>query len=281
MPLIEVEGLSYRYPKAKDWALKSVDLSVDRGEFVVLTGPTGCGKTTLCRCLNGLIPHFYGGEMRGEVRVAGLPVKENPISTMARHVGMIFQNPDNQIFALTVEKDVAFGLENLGLPREEIRRRVDWALRVTGIEAIRNRGTHELSGGQKQRLAIASVLAMKPEVIVLDEPTAYLDPKGAEEIMAVVDGLRREFGMTVILVEHRMDIAARYADRVVVMEGGQVVLDGEPAEVLSSQEAVRLGVDVPRVVRLHRRLSELGVDLGAPTVMLEELAERVREAMRG
>ena len=281
MPLIEVEGLSYKYPKAKDWALRSVDLSVDRGEFVVLTGPTGCGKTTLCRCLNGLIPHFYGGEMRGEVRVAGLSVRENPISTMARHVGMIFQNPDNQIFALTVEKDVAFGLENLGLPREEIRRRVDWALRITGIEAIRNRGTHELSGGQKQRLAIASVLAMKPEVVVLDEPTAYLDPKGAEEIMAVVDGLRREFGMTIILVEHRMDIAARYADRVVVMEGGRVVLDGEPAEVLSSQEAVRLGVDVPKVVRLHRRLSELGVDLGAPTVMLEELAERVREAMRG
>ena len=281
MPLIEVEGLSYRYPKAEEWALESVDLHVDRGEFLVLTGPTGCGKTTLCRCLNGLIPHFYGGEMRGEVRVAGLSVRDNPISTMARHVGMIFQNPDNQIFALTVEKDVAFGLENLGLPREEIRRRVDWALKITGIESIRNRGTHELSGGQKQRLAIASVLAMKPEVIVLDEPTAHLDPVGAEEIMSIVDGLRRELQITVILVEHRMDIAVRHADRVVVMEGGRIVLDGDPAEVLSSPEAERLGVDVPRAVRLYKRLGELGLNLGPPTTTVEELAERVRGLIGG
>ncbi|MCD6480424.1 ABC transporter ATP-binding protein, partial [Candidatus Bathyarchaeota archaeon] len=203
-PIVEVEGVTYTYPNAEEPALRGVTLTVDEGEFILLTGPSGCGKTTLCRCLNGLIPHFYSGEMEGEVRVLGLSTREHPPSELARYVGLIFQNPDNQIFSLTVEKEVAFGLENLGVERVEMRKRVDWALEVVGLSHLRHRLTNELSGGEKQRLAIASILAMRPRVIVLDEPTSFLDPKAAEHLFEILDLLNREYGMTIILIEHRV-----------------------------------------------------------------------------
>jgi energy-coupling factor transporter ATP-binding protein EcfA2 len=214
--IIEVRGLRYTYPNVESPALKGLDLTIDEGEFILLTGPSGCGKTTFSRCLNGLIPHFYSGDLEGSVTVNGLDVKEHPTSHLARTVGLIFQNPDNQIFALTVEKDVAFGLENLGIPKEQMMEDIDWALDATGIGHLRDRGTHELSGGQKQRLAIASILAMRPRILVLDEPTSFLDPIGAERAFQVLDTLNREHGITVILIEHRVDLAAKYVDKVIV-----------------------------------------------------------------
>jgi len=279
LTIVEIRDLTYTYPGADRPALREVNLSIERGEFLLLTGPSGCGKTTLCRCLNGLIPHFYSGRLEGEVWVAGLPVRETPTSSLAKHVGLIFQNPDNQIFALTVEKDVAFGLENLGYEREEMRRRIDWALRVTGIEDLRYRAPHELSGGQKQRLAIASVLAMRPEIIVLDEPTSFLDPVGAESILGIIDRLNRELNMTIILIEHRLDLVAPYLDRVVILNDGGIVQDGPPEEVFTSEETRLAGVGVPRVTDLWCRLREAWDRPGPPPLTASEFVKAIRDRL--
>jgi len=259
--IVEVRDLWYSYPNALVPALRGLELTVEKGEFVLLTGPSGCGKTTFCRCLNGLIPHFYHGELKGEAKVAGLSTRDHPTTELAQHVGLIFQNPDNQIFALTVEKDVAFGLENLGVSKEEMMEAVDWALDVTGITDLRQRATHELSGGQKQRLAIASILAMRPKIIVLDEPTSFLDPVGAERIFKVLETLNREYQMTVILIEHRMDLAVRHAERAIVFAGGEIINDGPPAEVFTAESTRLAGVGIPKIVDLTKRLSRRGVTL--------------------
>ncbi|RLG98797.1 ABC transporter [Candidatus Bathyarchaeota archaeon] len=279
MEIIKTENLTYTYPIGEKPAFSNVSITINKGEFVLLTGPSGCGKTTLCRCFNGLIPHFYNGTLEGKITVAGMDVTEHPIHEFAQHVGLVFQNPENQLFALSVEKDVAFALENLGLPREEIRRRVDWALEVTGITDLKDRAPYELSGGQQQRVAIASVLAMKPDVIVLDEPTSFLDPLSAKKIFDVIGGLNRELGITIILVEHRLDLAARYADRIIVMDEGKIILDGKPREVFSSEEARLVGVGIPRATRLYQILKGMGLDLGGVPITSEEASKMVREAL--
>ena len=279
MGIIEARDLWYLYPNAGEPSLKGLNMDIGRGEFVLLTGPSGCGKTTFCRCLNGLIPHFYDGELRGELRVSGLNTREHPIAELARHVGLVFQNPDNQIFALTVEKEVAFGPENLGLDRREILEAVEWALRAAGIAELRHRGTNELSGGQKQRLAIASVLAMRPEIIVLDEPTSFLDPMGAERIFEVLERLRREFQITVILIEHRVDLAVRYADRVVVFNDGRIIANGSPEEVFGAEESRLAGVGTPKIIELGKRLARRGVSLGGLPITVEDFVSRMRKAL--
>jgi cobalt transport protein ATP-binding subunit len=251
---IEIKDLSYTYPQADRPALKNINLTINKGEFILLTGPSGCGKTTFCRTLNGLIPKFYNGKMVGQVIINGLDTAKYSTMELAQHVGLIFQNPDNQIFALTVEKDIAFGLENLGKNREEMYKEIDWAAGVTGINNLRQRATHELSGGQKQRLTIASVLAMHPSIIVLDEPTSFLDPVGAEHIFEVLDHLNKDLEITVILIEHRIDIAAKYADRILVFDQGEVRSDGTPVEILSREDTRLLGVGIPRILSLAKLL---------------------------
>ena len=280
--VIEAKNLTFTYAGRESPSIRDITLSIDRGEFVILTGPSGCGKTTLCRCFNGLIPHFYNGRLEGEVIVAGLRVDEHPTHELARHVGLVFQNPENQLFALSVEKDVAFGLENLGLPREEIRKTVDWAMKTTGIYELRERAPYELSGGQQQRVAIAAVLAMRPEVMVLDEPTSFLDPMGAKQIFDVIYSLNRKLGITVILVEHRLDLAANYATRVIVMNEGKIVLDGSPKKILSSEEARLIGIGIPKATMLYQILKNDGLPLrGNETpVTPEETAKLIEEALR-
>ena len=280
MALIEARNLTFTYAGREKPSIENINLSIDKGEFVILTGPSGCGKTTLCRCFNGLIPHFYNGELKGEVTVAGLKVDEHPTYELACHVGMVFQNPENQLFALSVEKDVAFGLENLGLPREEIRKRVDWAMKMAGIYELKERAPYELSGGQQQRVAIASILAMQSEVMVLDEPTSFLDPLGAKQIFDVIYRLNRELGITVILVEHRLDLAASYATRVIIMNDGKIVLDGPPREILSSKEAKLIGIGIPKATRLYQILKNDGIPLkGNETpITPKEIAELIAEA---
>lgn len=276
MPLIEVKNLTYNYPDSTKSALENVNLTIEKGEFVILTGPSGCGKTTLCRCFNGLIPNFYYGELIGDVTVAGLSVRECPTFKLAQRVGFVFQNPENQLFALSVEKDVAFGLENLGLPREEIRERVEWALDMTGIFDLREMAPYELSGGEQQRAAIASVLAMKPEILVLDEPTSFLDPVAAKTIFEVLGRFNKELNMTIILVEHRLDLTAPYSSRVVVMDHGQIKLDGTPKEILSSAEVRALGVGIPVVMRLYQMLMADGVKLAQIPLTVDEAAHLIR-----
>ena len=253
MGLIEIEDLSYIYPQSDKPAIKHISLSIEPGEFILLTGPSGCGKTTFCRALNGLIPKFYNGEMKGKVIINGLDTAEHSTIELAQQVGLIFQNPDNQIFALTVEKDIAFGLENLGKPKDTMFKEINWAADVTGIQELRHRATHELSGGQKQRLTIASVLAMHPSIIVMDEPTSFLDPVGAERIFDVLAQLNRNFGITIIIIEHRIDIAAKYVDRIIVFDRGEVYSDGLPVEVLSNEDTRLLGVGIPRILSLAKR----------------------------
>lgn len=275
MATIVVKDLTFTYLGSKKPSISDLTFSVDEGQFVILTGPSGCGKTSVCRCLNGLIPHFYSGELEGDVTVCGLSIREKSTSELARKVGFVFQNPENQLFSLSVERDVAFGPENLGLPRSETRKRVDWALEVTGISGLRYRAPYELSGGQQQRAAIAAVLAMKPDVMVLDEPTSFLDPKSAVDILKVVHDLNKTLGMTIILVEHRLDLASQYADRVIIMDKGETILDGKPSEVLG-EKARLIGVGIPRITLLAQLLQKDGLSFTSIPISVEDASVAIR-----
>jgi energy-coupling factor transporter ATPase len=280
MAIIETKNLTYTYPSVLKPSISDVSMKVEKGEFVLITGPSGCGKTTLCRCFNGLIPHFYQGELKGEITVAEMDTTKHQTHAMAKSVGLVFQNPENQLFALSIEKDVAFGLENLGLPREEMRERVDWALKLTGIYDLRERSPHEVSGGQQQRVAIASVLAMQPEIIVLDEPTSFLDPLSAEKIFEVIHELNKKLEMTVVLVEHRLDLTAKYADHIIIMNEGKVCFDGPPRKILSAEETRLIGVGIPKATFLYQTLLKEGINLNHITPLSsEELASLLKEAL--
>jgi energy-coupling factor transporter ATPase len=281
MAIIETKNLTYTYPGSTKPSINDVSIKIEKGEFVLITGPSGCGKTTLCRCFNGLVPHFYQGELKGEISVAGKDTNKHQTYEMAKYVGLVFQNPENQLFALSVEKDVAFGLENLGVPREEMRKKVDWALNLTGIYDLRDRSPHEVSGGQQQRVAIASVLAMQPEIIVLDEPTSFLDPLSAQKIFEVIYDLNKKQGITVVLVEHRLDLTAKYTDHLIVMDEGKVCLEGNPREILYSEETRLIGVGIPKATLLYQMLRKEGVKLSDKTPLAsEELAEELLEASK-
>jgi energy-coupling factor transporter ATP-binding protein EcfA2 len=279
MPIIEVKNLSYTYPNFKESTLKDLTLSVKKGEMILITGPSGCGKTTLCRCLNGLIPNFYGGELNGEVIVSNLNVKEHAISEMAQHVGFVFQNPENQLFALSVEKDVAFGLENLAMPRNEIRKNIEWAMDLLDITHLREFSPFELSGGQQQRVAIASVLAMRPEIIILDEPTSFLDPVTAHKLFESIRKLNEDLDLTIILVEHRLNILCRYVKRIIIMDQGQVKIDGSPLNVLTSNEAQALGIGIPKVTQLYHKLVKSGIKIGKPTILIDDFVKDIRRTV--
>lgn len=280
MAIIESIDLTYTYPGTTKKSIENVSLTINKGDFVILTGPSGCGKTTLCRCFNGLIPHFYNGTLEGKIVVADLNIADHQIHQIAPRVGLVFQNPENQLFALSVEKDVAFGLENLAVPREEIRKKVDWALKITGISEIAQRLPHELSGGQQQRVAIASVLAMQPDIIILDEPTSFLDPVGAEKIFGVINELNKKLGITIILVEHRLDLAAKYANHVIVMNKGKIILTGSPREIFTSEKARLIGVGIPKATKLYQHLKQNGVSLKTVPVTPEETANLLRKMLK-
>jgi energy-coupling factor transporter ATP-binding protein EcfA2 len=269
MAIIETKNLTYTYPGATNPSIRDVSISVNKGEFVLITGPSGCGKTTLCRCFNGLVPHFYQGELKGEIKVADTETTNHHTYEMAKHVGFGFQNPENQLFALSIEKDVAFGLENMGVPRDVIRKKVDWALKLTGIYDIRERSPHEISGGQQQRVALASVLAMEPEIIVLDEPTSFLDPLSAEKIFEVIYELNKKQGITVVLVEHRLDLTAKYTNHLIVMDKGKVAFEGNPRDILSKQET-DLSVWNPKSTLLYEMLIKEGLKLGGDIPLSSE-----------
>lgn len=272
MPAIAAKNLSFTYSGADKPSMEDVNLSVEKGEFVILTGPSGCGKTTFCRCLNGLIPNFYSGDLKGTLEIDGSNAIGKPTAELATHVGFVFQNPENQLFSLSVERDVGFGLENLGVPKEEGIDRVRWAMEATGIYDLRNKAPYELSGGQQQRAAIAGVLAMRPSVLVLDEPTSFLDPKSAEDIVAVIAKLSKQLELTTLLVEHRLDVVSRYADRVIVMDKGRIALDGTPKDVYNDTARL-IGIGLPKVTMLFHLLRKDGFTTTNPITVEEAYAE--------
>ena len=274
-PVIEIQNLSFTYPNATAPALTDVSLTIQEGSFTVILGSNGSGKSTLAKHLNAiLIP------TDGTVTVESMDTaKEENLIPIRRRVGMVFQNPDNQIVANVVEDDVAFAPENLGIPSEEIRRRVDDALHQVGMYDFRMHAPHLLSGGQKQRVAIAGVLAMKPDVLVLDEPTAMLDPIGRREVLATVEELCRRQGITVVLITHHMEEAAR-ADRVVVIDKGRIAMDGSPRDVFSRWEALQaLNLSTPESTRLIHQLNAAGMHLPPDIIDPEECAAVIAEAL--
>ncbi|MGI6633064.1 MAG: energy-coupling factor transporter ATPase [Bacillota bacterium] len=271
---IEAKGLYHRYElgdKESVVALAGVDASVKRGEFVAIIGPNGSGKSTLAKHFNVLLlPEA------GDVLVFGMNTKDEGLTwEIRRNAGMVFQNPDNQIVATVVEEDVAFGPENLGVEPSAIRDRVRESLAAVEMEGLRRHAPHLLSGGQKQRVAIAGVLAMRPKCIILDEPTAMLDPRGREEVMKTVLELNRKHGITIIHITHYMD-EALYADRVLVMDRGKVVMEGTPREVFQEREKlVELGLDVPPLGRLAEALDRAGIHVRPDALSVEELVEEL------
>ncbi len=275
-PILSLDNVSYMYPRSVEPVLRDVSLQVQRGEFLGLIGPTGAGKTTLCLTLNGIVPQFYGGRFFGRATVAGLDTVEHPVNELAQHVGCVFQDPETQLISTSVENEIAFALENLRVPREEILRRVPRMLDAVRLSGTERKHPHELSGGQKQRLAIAAALAMQPDVLVLDEPTSQLDPVGAEEVFAVVRELNRELGMTILMTSHAAEEMAEYADRIALLSAGRLITVGQPAEIYAQVDLLdehslrppqvaqtfysirRSGIAVPDVpVRLQPALAAL------------------------
>lgn len=278
--IISVEHLAYAYPGMDDTpgipVFEDMNLTVEQGSFVAILGSNGCGKSTLAKHFNSiLLP------TGGEVYVCGIDTaNEERIMTIRRNVGMVFQNPDNQIVANVVEEDVAFGPENLGVSSPEIRRRVDQALKQVGMYEYREHAPHLLSGGQKQRIAIAGIIAMEPKCIVLDEPTAMLDPRGRREVMETVGRLNREKGITVVLITHHMDEAAQ-CQRVIVLDKGKVAADGTPEAVFSQVELLHsIGLAAPEPVELCWELNKVGFHLPLTKLDPEECAQALLQAVR-
>ena len=279
--MIDVEKLSFSYDdeetQEKKFVIKELDLHIEKGSFVAVLGHNGSGKSTFAKHLNGIL--LPSG---GKVYIAGMDTEdEGHTFDIRKTAGMVFQNPDNQIVAAIVEDEVAFAPENLGIPSEEIRKRVDQCLAIVNMSEFAKSTPSRLSGGQKQRIAIASVLAMEPECIILDEPTAMLDPRGRREVIKTIRELNRKRGMTVVLITHYMDEAA-LADRVVVMEKGKAIIDDVPKNVFSEVEKIKsIGLDVPQVTELLYRLREMGIDMPEDIITVEECKEVLLQKLKG
>lgn len=278
---IEIKDLHFSYvndleePLVKTEVLKGINLNIEKGEFVAVLGHNGSGKSTLAKCINAInLPES------GAVYVNGMDtLDENNLLPIREKVGMVFQNPDNQIVATIVEEDVAFALENMGVEPNEIRRRVDEALKTVGMYEYRLHAPHKLSGGQKQRVAIAGIIAMKPDCILLDEPTAMLDPHGRDEVMKTVKMLNEQ-GVTIVLITHYMEEAAQ-AQRVVVIDGGEVIMDNVPKKIFSNVETMKnLGLDVPQVTELCWELKRAGYDISTEIIHEDECVQKLYEMLK-
>ena len=275
--IIEIKNVSYEYDdeNKKNTAVNNVSLNIERGSFTVILGHNGSGKSTLAKMMNGLIKPVLG-----EIFVEGMNTKDEKTEIeIKRKVGMVFQNPDNQLISSIVEEDVAFGPENLGLSPEEIRIRVDEALKSVGMYEFKNSTPHHLSGGQKQRIAIAGMLALGPDCLILDEPTAMLDPKGRAEIIDTVIKLNKQNGMTVVLITHYME-EAENADRVLVMNDGVIIADNTPKEIFKNVDMLKsVGLDVPQTTELLYELSNNGFKTSTDVISIKEAAENIVKAL--
>lgn len=281
---VSTKNLWWKYGEQETdpWILKGVDLDIKEGEFIVITGPNESGKTTFCLCLNGLIPHNFLGVFRGNVEVGGMNTRENGPSNLAQKVGMVFQDPDGQFITLSVDTEVAFGPENFGLPVEEIEERVDWALKAVRMEDYKYKPPRSLSGGQKQRVAIAAALSIRPDILVLDEPTSNLDPVGKSEVLEIVSELRKEIKLTSVIVEHNVEDCVAFADRFVLLSDGKIELIGKPEEFLRhNKELKERWVRLPQVTELsHIMISEGHFAPKSLYLTLDQAHESVEQLLR-
>jgi energy-coupling factor transporter ATP-binding protein EcfA2 len=293
--MIQISNLRFSYPPLVAHGqpvsvFRGLDLEIESSRFVSIMGPTGVGKTTLCLALNGIVPHSSGGIFGGDVSIHGLNTRDTDVATLASMVGIVFQDPESQFFNMTVEDEVAFGPESLGVEPSVIAERIDWALDIVGMNSFRRRSPFHLSGGQKQRVAIASILAMRPQILVLDEPTSGLDPLGKTDVFRVVRELKRQGDMTIVMVEQDAETIAEFSDWVVVLEDGRVAMEGTPRDIFGQVETMeRMGLAVPQVSQFgelhnHRWGTEFGfVHLDeAHAVLSEQLQDAdQRDLQRG
>lgn len=280
-PIIEISNLNFTYGAAERPALKNISLTIYEGEYVALLGLNGAGKTTLLTCLNGVIPHMIIGDMEGTVKISGLDTNDYPTRELAKVVGIVFDNPEFQLSQMFVCEEIALGLENLGVPTDEMHRIIPEVLETVGLSGLENRSPFELSGGQQQRLAIAASLAMRPRILVMDEPTSNVDPIGKEEIFAVAAKLNKELKMTVIMAEHEVEVMAAYADRIIVLDKGSIILNGSPHEVFGNIEMLeQIGLRVPQVTHLAYQLKKQGTfDWPLPYPVTTDEAETIVSAL--
>jgi energy-coupling factor transport system ATP-binding protein len=258
--ILSLKDVTYSYPGTKKRALKDINLEIKQGEFVGIVGANGSGRSTLCYCFNGLVPHAQGGNLRGEIEIRGINTHKSNVPEIAQWVGLVFANPEAQLTQLSVGDEIAFGPANLGVPAEEIFQLIKDMLKLVLMEGLENRNTHSLSGGQQQRLAIASVLAMRPEILVLDEPTSNLDPQGVVEVYSTVHRLNRENKTTVIMVDHAVDMLSEYASRIIAMDKGKIFADGTPDEVFGNVDLLSAaGIQIPEIPQLFHQLQVVDI----------------------
>lgn len=281
-PVIKIEDLWWKYEGRKEWALKGINLTINKGEFVGIVGPNESGKTTLAMAMNGLIPNNYRGTMKGRVVSVGLDTREHATADIARKVGFVFSDPESQFLTMTVEEELAFGLENMGLPVDEIEERIRWAMKITRLsEEFLEKPPYELSGGQKQRVAIAAVLAMKPDVIILDEPTSMLDPIGKSEVFDVLVELKRSYNATIIVIEHRLEDIAYLADKMVLLYYGEVLKVAPPKEFFDDIPfLLNHYVYPPEIMIAIHRLREKGLYEGSIPLRFEEGVKILEEVLK-
>jgi energy-coupling factor transport system ATP-binding protein len=261
--MIEIRNLSFRYAGGNENALSGIDLTIADGEFLGVIGSSGAGKSTLTYAINGVVPHHFNGDYYGEIRVNGLDTVETGIDTISRQVGSIFQDIDGQMVAQVVEDEILFGMENFGIPRDEIEGRLEDALAAVGIRDLRYREMSSLSGGQKQKAALAAVIALRPRIIVLDEPTGELDPQASRKIFECLQELNKKHGITIVVVEQKIMLLCEFAQRMVVMDRGRLVREGTVKEVLQQPDVLEnAGVNIPRVTALGNRLRQKGLYSG-------------------
>tara|TARA_B000000460_G_C21510140_1_gene390579 strand:+ start:84 stop:941 length:858 start_codon:yes stop_codon:yes gene_type:complete len=274
--IIKFENFSFRYDSANEFILKNINLEINKNELVILAGPTGCGKSTLLRSIIGLIPHMHGGEYKGKVIVDQLVVNDVKITDLAKKAGFVFQNPENQIFMFSIERDIAFGLENLATSRTIMKERVDSILSLLEIEHLATKAPHELSDGEKQKAALAGILAMQPKILILDEPTSLLDPKTAINFINIVNDLRKKIGMTIVIVEHRLDLVVGIADKLIILSNGKIIENDNPKQVLHYSNQLIPEIGIPVISRLYRNLANSNYDFDNVVVTVKDMVKEMR-----
>lgn len=266
MAFLELKNINYKYPTSEDWVVQNIDIKIEKGEFWAIVGKNGSGKTTLCNIMRGFAPSFFKGTFEGEVIVDNKNLNDYSEGEKATKIGFVFQNPFVQISGVkeTVYDEIAFGLENLGLEEQYIRNKVEETLKLIDIDYLRNKNPFELSGGQRQRVALASIIAMDPDILVIDEPTSQLDPDGTEKVFEIIETMKNK-GKTIILVEHKIELIAEYADNIIVLDEGEIILRGETKDILKNKVLLEKEIGIPQYSILGYELRKRGFNIDIPT----------------